>query len=132
MSLENSIINGIYTSYVFVLYFKYIKTRSLFFIKHDITIFILELKKKNPYIHVIKSKQYCSINLKSLKILKHVDINIHEQNLRKCHIYFLRFTKTIHILNITIFKVKSFHIPISILKIQIRKNKYFNMHLKRD
>ena len=46
MSLENSIINGIYTSYVFVLYFKYIKTRSLFFIKHDITIFILELKKK--------------------------------------------------------------------------------------
>ena len=93
MSLENSIINGIYTSYVFVLYFKYIKTRSLFFIKHDITIFILELKKKNPYIHVIKSKQYCSINLKSLKILKYVDINIHEQNLRKCHIYFLRFTK---------------------------------------
>ena len=71
MFLENSIINQTYTSYIFVpilIYFKYIKTKSSFFIQHGIKICTLDFRKSS-YLHV-QNRVYIYIYIYILRYVK--------------------------------------------------------------
>ena len=62
--------------------------------------------------------------------MKYFNKDIYVQNVMKYHMYLLRYTKNNSYSQNYIFKMKYFHILISIFKIQIRKNKFINMYLK--